>query len=475
MGFFLRRKTSLHLLLLVLLAFLIASTTAVDLKTCLRNTKDRVKNRTLALDDEIFYWDNGAPELPMFSNGTIGEDAVDKLQYGLTIAGCESTCPGGSSINLYSDLWPRLLSWLVPVLLLIGNVHIPRVGRANRFFVILHFVGDPIDSMWSLSTKAEVWNRFYRIAFRCTPPGPRREHMARALAAMFASFEELTGDMERVETELHDIMTESGTRLSGHDLDYILMETADELVDSRSNEVLRTSLVILNYLWAVLAALIPEIGGVQSSQPGGRIGTAMFVSWLVPTVLLSNTISGFTSRRTCLRIMERYYRTLKGHSRDAHFFPKSPRLMSQSTWVLAKAKAPAAILPDEDFIDSQPWNGAVYSYRPQKRLISSGSKEDKTPRFLLLLAIAPIAISSVVAFVIIYFTPTIGLGCRTMWVMGLAGGLLLSPVITWAISKVAKGKFAWYATIAKDFVVASGLIAIIILSSIGMFNTCFCW
>lgn len=460
---FVGAMTPFSRLVLLVAVLTVGGVAAVDLGTCNKTINERLENSSLAWDDPIFHRD---------AQGVRSKPG----QIALTIEGCESTCPK-PFFDLYPDMWPRLLTWLIPALLLVGSVHIPRVGSLNRFFVVLHFLGDPIDSMWSLATKAEVWNRFYRIALRHTPPGPQRETQARAMSAMLSAFEELTGDMADVETELQEIMTESGARLSGDDLDYILMETADELVDSRSNEVLRTGLVIINYLWAVLAALIPEIGGSQSSQPGGRIGTAMFLSWLVTTVLLSNTLSGFTSRRTCLRIMERYYRALKGHKRDAHFFPNSPRLLSRSSWIFTKKTALAArgLTAPEDFIDSQPWNGNAYSYRTRKRLISSGSKEDWSPAWLLLLAMAPILIAAVCAFIIIWFTPTIGLGCRTLWVIGLTMGLVASPLLTWTISKMAGGKWAWYLTIAKDSVVGFAIVTVIVLSSIGIFNTCWCW
>lgn len=449
--------------LLLIAAATVSSVIAVDLATCNITISQQLANGTLEPNSSIFYQDiDGFRSKP------------GKLA--LTLGGCESTCPK-PFFDLYDDMWPRLLTWLIPALLLIGSVHMPRVNKLDRFFVILHFLGDPIDSMWSLATKAEVWNRFYRIALEHTPSKPGRETQARAMSAMLSAFEELTGDMTDVQMQLQEILTESGARLSSEDLDYILMETADELVDSRSNEVLRTGLVIVNYLWAVLAALVPEIGGLQSSQPGGRIGTAMFLSWLVTTVLLSNTLSGFTSRRTCLRIMERYYRALKGHSRDAHFFPNSPRLLARSSWIFNKETLAGRNLsaPGEDFIDSQPWNGGVYSYRTCKQLISSGSREDWSPIWLLTLAIAPILIASVCAFIIIWFTPTIGLGCRTLWVTGLTVGLLLSPILTWAISKISGGKFTWYMTIAKDFVIGTAVITVIVLSSIGVFNSCFCW
>jgi hypothetical protein len=429
---------------------------AVDLATCKADIQQRLDNHTLPRNDTIFHF-----------NGTTYMSGPREIW--LTLEGCQNNCPK-PNFDLYDDMWPRLLTWLVPALLLIGSVHLPRIGHVNRVFAILHFMGDPIDSMWALLTKAEVWNRFYALALRCTPPGPDRLPMAKALAAMLSAFEELTGDMDTVEDEFNAIMTENGAQLSKEDVDYILKETAEELVDSRSNEGLRTILVIVNYLWAVLGALIPEIGGTQSSQPGGRIGTAMFLSWLVTTVLLSNTISGFTSRRTCLRIMERYTRTMKGRRRDLHIFPHSPRLLAQ-----AKARGGTKM---DDFIDAQPWNGSIYSYRPRKRLPSSGSRSDWSPAFLLALSATPVLAAAVSAFVIIWYTPTIGLGCRTLWVIALTAGLFSSPVLTWIISRTIgkrHGRVAWYATIAKDTVFGLSGVLVIVLSSIGIFNTCWCW
>jgi nitrate reductase NapE component len=424
---------------------------AVDLATCKQDILSRINNNTLPRNDRIFFF-----------NGSTHMSGPDEIW--LTLEGCYNNCPK-PYFDLYDDMWPRLLTWLVPALLLVGSVHLPRIGHLNRVFVILHFMGDPIDSMWALLTKAEVWNRFYALALRCTPSGPDQLPMAKALAVMLSAFEELTGDMATVEEEFNSIITENGAQLSKEDLDYILKETAEELVDSRSNEGLRTILVIVNYLWAVLAALVPEIGGTQSSQPGGRIGTAMFLSWLVTAVLLSNTLSGFTSRRTCLRIMERYTRTIKGRRRDLHIFPYSPRLLAQTT---RRGK------PD-DFIDAQPWNGSVYSYRPCKRLTCSGGKGDWSPFFFLALSTMPILAAAVSAFVIIWFTPTIGLGCRTLWVIALTAGLFISPALTWLISRTLRGKTAWYATIAKDAVFGLSGVLVIVLSSIGIFNTCWCW
>ncbi|KAM5356673.1 hypothetical protein ACJ41O_003319 [Fusarium nematophilum] len=399
----------------ILLLVLAASAAAVDLGECQKRVRKGLDDQTILPNDSIFY-----------HNGSGYMSHPSKLQ--LTIDGCIDMCPR-PKFDLYDDMWPRLLTWLLPALLLVGNLHVARVGTVDRMLAAMHFMGDPIDSAWSLLTKAEVWNRYYAIALRNTPRGTEREARARALAALLSAFEELTSDMSQVHKELEVIVNENAARLSKQDLDHIMLEAAEELVDSRSNEVLRTSLVILNYLWSVLSALIPQIGGPQSSTPGGRIGTAMFLSWLVTVVMLSNTLSGFVSRRTCLRIMERYCRTVKGRKRDQHVFPNSPLLGSKSDFFLKHSNSNVI-----DYIDSQPWTGSIYNFRPNKALIR-GDENDRSPWHLLMLSVAPVLIAAVCAAVILWYTPTPGLDCRSLWVISSAFALLMSPVLSSVFSR----------------------------------------
>ncbi|KAI8650467.1 hypothetical protein NCS57_01380500 [Fusarium keratoplasticum] len=438
-----------------LLLWAASQVTAVDLKLCNKTITNGLLNQSINPHDSIFFYHEGKP---------MSEPGHLKL----TIDGCHKMCPE-ADFGLYEDMWPRILTWLLPALLLVGNLHVARVGTVNRLFAMLHFMGDPIDSLWSLLTKAEVWNRFYAIALRATPRGPDYEASARALAAILSAFEELTNDMPSVNRELENLVNENGARLAKQDMDHILLEAAEELVDSRSNEVLRTCVVIINYLCSVLSALIPEIGGEQTSQPGGRIGTAMFLSWLVTIVMLSNTLSGFVSRRTCLRIMERYCRTLKGKKRDQHIFPNSPMLVSKIAWLANRRRSSVV-----DFIDAQPWTGSLYNFRPKKVLIAGG-QDDRSPFYLFMLSLAPVLIAATCALVLLWFTPTVGLDCRSLWVISCAFALILSPGLTWLIQVFFKGQVAWYLTVAKDTGLGIPILIVILCSSIGVFNTCTCW
>jgi hypothetical protein len=68
-------------------------------------------------------------------------------------------------------------------------------------------------------------------------------------------------------------------------------------------EMRRTRPSVILYIFQVVAALRPEIGGEQLSPPGGRIAFAMLLSSLLSNVWLSNIIGDFVNRRECLRAM----------------------------------------------------------------------------------------------------------------------------------------------------------------------------
>src|SRR5204863_1953211 len=132
-------------------------------------------------------------------------------------------------------------------------------------------------------------------------------------------------------------------------------QTACELADGRTYEYLRTCLAIVLYVYQVVAAFVDKLGGGNSSPPGGRIGTAMFLSWLVPAVLLSNNVGGFTSRRTCFSIVRRFAERTDNQidmpSRESSLFPGC------SCLGLARTSS-------TEYFESLSWSGGSYTFRP---------------------------------------------------------------------------------------------------------------
>jgi hypothetical protein len=263
----------------------------------------------------------------------------------VALAACYEFC---GSWTFYWDAVPRLTTWILPVLLLLSNIELSPIDK-KRFMTVIHALGDPIDSFWSLIHKIYIWHRLYEIGLkkspredgdkkgyfarifsalvaalvtgwhrfceilRLRPPSSdarmTRGDRARIIASVLAGFEEISGAKIESENYYHMITQQLG-QLGEPGEDPKKFEewrrTARILADARTNEFLRTCLAIFVYIFGLIAAFITGVGGGNTTPPGGRIGSAIFLSWLVPLGLLSNTIGTFTSRRTCLTIMRQF-------------------------------------------------------------------------------------------------------------------------------------------------------------------------
>ncbi|KAL5322918.1 hypothetical protein ACEPPN_010897 [Leptodophora sp. 'Broadleaf-Isolate-01'] len=313
-------------------------------------------------------------------------------------AGCDELCGGWS---FYWDAIPRLMTWILPVFWLLSNIELSPIDK-KRFMTVVHALGDPIDSFWSLVHKIYIWNRLYGIGLRKVEEKRARElerlrvereargeqpleveveqrrsvveilvsaiggffvgvmkffarrwrwmrrvlgcqpdrnddggheqlgnadeeeeeeetelsnhDIARIIATVLSGFEEISGAKIESEDYYHVILRRLG-HIGEDDEDPDRFEewrrAARILADARTNEFPRTCLAVGVYIIGLVAAFVPEVGGGNTSPPGGRIASAMFLSWLVPLVLVSNTIGAFTSRRTCLTIMRQFVKRTK--------------------------------------------------------------------------------------------------------------------------------------------------------------------
>jgi hypothetical protein len=68
------------------------------------------------------------------------------------------------------------------------------------------------------------------------------------------------------------------------DNSHLIRQTSSTLAENQRNEIIRTFFAVAVYVFQVLAAFIPAIRAA-SSPSGGRIGTAMLLSWLFSVVL----------------------------------------------------------------------------------------------------------------------------------------------------------------------------------------------
>jgi hypothetical protein len=135
-----------------------------------------------------------SPTSPFFFRDTFGGppyNGVDNMT--LTLDGCNKFC--GPKQTWYTDVGPRLTIWLIPILLLLANVELSPLDKRN-FLAVLHLLGDPIDSIWSLLHKLDAWDRCSALAARCNNACPSCQ---RVIASVFAGYEEVQGP--RIESE----------------------------------------------------------------------------------------------------------------------------------------------------------------------------------------------------------------------------------------------------------------------------------
>ncbi|KAF1993260.1 hypothetical protein P154DRAFT_383358, partial [Amniculicola lignicola CBS 123094] len=333
----------------------------------------------------------------------------------LTLAGCNEVCGKGS--EWYEDVGPRLSTWLIPVFLLISNIEVSPLDK-RRYLMLIHLLGDPIHSVWSLLMKLEAWSRCYNkiLAKSGASFDPRT---VRIRGTVLGGIEELVGfytDPSRILAYIEEYRS-----VSYEEFEILLDRTAQRLADSRTDERLRTLLATGLYLYQLVSAFVSTVGGGNTSPPGGRIGTTMFMTWIIPVVLFSNAIGGFTSSRTCFDIIEDFVQKATGR-RDLW-------LVLQENVLEFKVHSDI-----EDYFDSMSWAGSIYTYRPPKRHAFSTGKRDWSPYTLLVLAMMPVIVSSTIASVLLYNTPPVAFNCRNMLIFSVVILFFASAAFTWAMA-----------------------------------------
>ena len=423
-----------------------------DRPTCMvriqaRQRKDRRFAETYASSAEYFQ------QLP---DGSLA-NTTDQMT--LTLKGCNEFCGSGT---FYWDAIPRLTTWIIPVVLLLSNIELSPIDK-HRFMTIIHAVGDPIDSLWSLLHKIYVWRCLHAMGInRCGPRAPNQSwwsytktrwaerwrrwrrwwrrslrHVkhrwqrfaaaaqrwvgmgqpregneaagrgpgatdaskkkkkqdevddeeefnephdrARVIATVLAGFEEISGAYITTELQYTMVLDELGgigpleTQSPGAWHEW--RHCARMLADARTNEFLRTLLAIFVYIFGVLAALDDAVGGGNTSKPGGRIGSAVFLMWLVPLALLSNVVGTFTSRRTCLTIMRLFVQRAKAAVRREERLKEDAR-RNREAGERGRGKQPAAaggsVPEQEDREASPPVRDSGQSFRLSSPMISVG-------------------------------------------------------------------------------------------------------
>lgn len=384
----------------------------------------------------------------------------------LTLPGCYSLC--GSRWGPYSDDGPRLLDWIVPGILLIANLHFVPIG-GKRYTVLAHFLGDPIDTMLRLLYLVEDWVGNLREAERIIP-GPPGDPLRRA-ARDPPGFRYL----ERPEI-LATVLSAAGRLLDPQDLSDLpkrvtkwltfddnrhfrtryaaLKKAAVALRHLRLHDIRRTGFAIFLYLFQFVVVFVYQVGG-SPNPSGGRVSPAMMLSWFLTVVLLSNAIGDYGSWKHSQDTILRFLKKVFGGDPLPARVPLLPRrrVSRRSGWRSFTA----------DFTELACSGSTRYDH--------STSSSRKV--VLGLIAVFPIALSCATAFRVDYTAPS-WFSCRAVTVLGSFGGWLLSWIFTNIATSYLCRDHRWFFIFVKDILIGTPILLFILLSTAGLFNSCYC-
>jgi hypothetical protein len=515
---------------------------------CFKRMSDKIKYEKDTLKQEWFWRSNG----------------MDVQYPVLSLSGCHHFCNWDG--RWYFDVGQRLMTWLFPVVLLVGNMDVSPLDKW-RYLEVFHLLGDPIDSMWSLLAKVEAWSFCLFLAKRNF--GLFLGLTERQLGTILAAIEEIIGpkgnpllclteivfpgnasqeeadSKQPISTKILTLSSNQSYKMSnqsGQGIRAVVIESTDqedegtnapeearlisaaplslspnmikilkdaayEIADSRTDDIIRTAFAVCLYILQLVSAFVTVMGGGNSSPPGGRIGTAMLLTWLIPAIMLSNSVGGFTSRRSCFRSIRKMGKNIRAEQKRKRLHLRLQQIQEQLRLqrqvgekqeqlqkelqelmqCLLKPDGEAQNAParetmleinigDENaFFRDQRWSGGSDVYRPEKSH-RFDTRSKKYTRTMLALSISPIFVSFIFGSAIIGKTPPYGFNCRSVALLGITFAWLFSALsthLTWKLGLTERRR--WYLVFWKDVAVAVPSVLLVFLSSAGLFNTCDCW
>lgn len=430
----------------------------------------------------------------------------------VTVPFCELVCSNPSRYapfrDWYPDRGPRIMTWIVPVALLLSSIELSPLDK-RRFYAVFHALGDPIDVLWSLLHKLRVRTRLHALAeahFGANPD-PSTNQDALIAAIVLSAFEDLLSpSISSYETFKHllDVFWIPQARLLWRD-------AALDLADSRSDERLRSMLAVALYVLQILSAFIVDIGGGPSNPPGGVIAVAATLTFLIPAVLFSSWIGAPTSRRGTLRAVQALVDGVETvRVRDKLARPGGDWFI-QLSGMLKKAGIPLPVVPgvpveapakfpddfnfERDTIYAEyHLNGGKDTYRPWKvRVLTDDPllSQGRPPKAWLLrrkdaifrndawweafLASLPVLGGVAAGFGILFLAGEGGYSCRHVLLLSILGAWTASAVLTSFSYKYMLRKWHWRFCLAKGLVVGIGVLVFVGLTAAGFFSTCACW
>ena len=257
------------------------------------------------------------------SNTTYLSPGSSEKYVQLSYDSCLVAC--GKDTRRFEDIIPRLNTWLLPVLFLLASAQYPSAAENDRpfekvrrkavvcFEALAHILGDPVNYTYTLLSQVENWKACHNLASNLPrsledeniPDVAQIQNVAIILAAVERVFDHLENHEKA--RQYFEIILDTLKKRPGD------MATAikDEAKIARDFAIVRTRhlapaiFAIAFYAWQVVGAFVPVIGA-SPSPSGGRVATALTLSWIICIVLFGNTVGEVASRTAYENTIKNY-------------------------------------------------------------------------------------------------------------------------------------------------------------------------
>lgn len=353
-----------------------------------------------------------------------------------------------------SDVRYRFQLWKAPLIQLIAQMQLPPLGWRSNIFVVLHLIGDPLDTIWSLSHKiflchqrVESWSH---------------EKDCKAMGMIVISHDEW-GEGNKMENILlrvfparkpvgREVATFALAEDQQERIRNACRNAAQSLSADRSTSFVPVAVAIAIFFGALRIAFDKKISAASMINEGITpyyiAHTALYFS-ILPAILLSAIIGVSQDRDSIPHILNQ----LRGDTKDE-----------------------MKLIDGLDF-----WkriaSGGIYSWQPKKwRCLTSNDGDGCWRRRLIaVLSCSGVISGCLVAIRIAYTAPPTGFGCREIAIISTFGLWILSVSFDIYAECSFKPKGCYTLVFLKDLICSLAIVLYHIYIYLGIYNRCSCW
>lgn len=347
---------------------------------------------------------------------------------------------------------------------------------------LAHILGDPVNYICTLVAQVETWEQCLELAADTRIPAERILSVTELsqnqnMAIILSTFERILdhfkdrGLAERYFKSITETLRNPKRRLvNGKLVDgkMVAKDWADafkyeakiarNLVIVRTRHLAPAIFAIGFFIWLIIGALVPVIGGPNSS--GGRVAIALTLSWIIFIVLFGNTIGEVSSHTV-------YADTIK------KYLESRPLNLGQSEEPIDNSDAADINEAIEACFGTSYYIGYCYSLAQQSHQHKRHKRH--SPSILRAIGHAPVATAIICALAVTSLPPTFfSVRHAFFFSVGLMYHII-SPALTFWLRRGC-GSQAMRAIRWKNALIAIFMIVIFISNGFGIFfNNCRGW